>query len=291
MTWIIVKNAFLSAVAYDPANDRAKDSPFKGLTTSKHTHILVRGRTEEHLNDLKRVIPNVVIVAMNAADYRFRAVVKRDQWAKYVMLTTVDEVDYYSHFKEVVRAAHTKSAPDLAQPMYSAMMKVWGILNGLTPSRWDKGGKQDTFRKGETVDEFLARKNLKPRSKSTDVSKPPSLKPKPALDHDVLDEVETILSEMGDVLTADIDAPDEQGQTLEEMAGVLKEDLAGNDGRLTVTVDDVRDATDEGFELFLRVSEFLEDPDGKATAFDVDLYVAEIEAENTNVTEAKEAKQ
>jgi len=125
--WIFGKRAFLSAVAYDARKDFDKTSPFPKIAPRKGTHVLVRARAPEHLEDLKRIVPNLVTHDDKSADYRYRAVVKRKLFKKYLQLL-VDDIDYDSHFKEVVRRNQPQR---IASAMYSAMMTTWGAMNRI----------------------------------------------------------------------------------------------------------------------------------------------------------------
>lgn len=129
--WIFTKRAFLSVVAYDPKQDREKASPFKKIAKNKLTHVLVRARVREDIEDLRIVVPNVKIVDDIAADYKYRAVITRSQWKKYV-LRACDEIDYGSHFKEVVRDNASQGTA-----RHKAMMSVWSAMIALQP--WGKG--------------------------------------------------------------------------------------------------------------------------------------------------------
>lgn len=125
--WIFTKRSFLSVVAYDPKKDMEKNSPFKNIAKSNKTHVLVRARVLEDIEDLKLVVPNVKIVDDIIADYKYRAVITRKQWDRYVLKAN-SEIDYDSHFKEVVRANSTQP-----QKRYSAMMSVWSAMMNLQP--------------------------------------------------------------------------------------------------------------------------------------------------------------
>lgn len=125
--WIFTKRAFLSVVAYDPKKDLEKDSPFKKIAKNNKTHVLVRARVLEDIEDLKLVLPSVKIVDDIVADYKYRSVISRKIWDKYLLLAS-SEIDYDSHFKEVVRANATQP-----QKRYSAMMSVWSAMIQLQP--------------------------------------------------------------------------------------------------------------------------------------------------------------
>lgn len=127
--WAFTKRAFMSAVVYDPTKDRSKDPYFRSLTRKFGTHILVRARVKEDLEDLRPACKNLHIATESIADYKFRTVISRRQWKKYLN-RAVDEMDYDSHFKEVVER---NSFPEsLRTARHSAMMSCWTAMNSLT---------------------------------------------------------------------------------------------------------------------------------------------------------------
>jgi hypothetical protein len=127
--WLFTKKNFISVVAYDPKADRKTGSPFTALTDSPTTHVLVRARLKEDLNDLLRVAgEETVIDDQPSADYRFRMVIPREDYKAYLNLS-VDELLYTSHFKEEFKA----NAPSGNQ-RYSALMSVWSIMARFQPT-------------------------------------------------------------------------------------------------------------------------------------------------------------
>lgn len=121
----------MSAVVYDPKYDKAPDG-FTHLTKRAGTHILVRARVKEDLEDLRPVCRDLRVSYDARADYKFRTVISRRQWQKYIN-RCIREMDYGSHFKEVVeKNALPKS---LASRRHSAMMRCWTAMAELT---WDK---------------------------------------------------------------------------------------------------------------------------------------------------------
>jgi hypothetical protein len=127
--WLITEDGFYSVIAYNPKADRKSNSVFKSIAKGPNTHVLVRCRVKQHLEALRRVMPNLVIDDQSSADYRYRAVMPRRKWKGYLNQMT-DAIDYEGHYKEVVRDAQPK---ELRQPMYSAMMSVWSIFAKLQP--------------------------------------------------------------------------------------------------------------------------------------------------------------
>lgn len=163
--WHFGKYGFTSAVAYDPTKDRNKTSKFREIVLGEEglkalavpkkdrtdeekallvagasSHILVRARVKEDLEDLKRVKEDLHIETDAGADYAYRAVIERDL-LKALLVMHVDDIDYDSHFKEVARD-HGKGATG----RYTAMMSVWTAMAGLQPiapwsgASWYGGG-------------------------------------------------------------------------------------------------------------------------------------------------------
>lgn len=159
--WNLTKDGFVSVVAYDPKKDRDPKSPFPQIAKQAGTHLLVRARRMEHLEPLKRVVPNLTIVDDRGADYRFRCVVKRQQYKDF-LCRQVDEIDYWSHFKEAMRASQPSH---LREPMYSAAMKVWGIFAGLQASSPYTGHDRTPSKSTPahtSVADYQASKGIKP---------------------------------------------------------------------------------------------------------------------------------
>lgn len=123
--WVFTQRGFVSVVEYDPKQDKHKGSPFAGLTQRRGSHVLVRSRVRNDLEDLRRVVPNMKIFDDTSADYKFRAVVRRKDFNKWLLLSA-DEIDYDSHFKEAA-AQNSRGATG----RYSAYMSVWSALMRL----------------------------------------------------------------------------------------------------------------------------------------------------------------
>jgi hypothetical protein len=137
--WLFDKQAFTSTVAYDPTKDFVKDSKHKEVALASEDPsgmwLLVRARVKEDLVVMEKTLQTVkndpafsVYVATDTgADYSFRALVCREDWKLY-LCALVDDIDYGSHFKEVVKA-------NASQPneRYTAMMKVWSAMSNLQP--------------------------------------------------------------------------------------------------------------------------------------------------------------
>jgi hypothetical protein len=132
--WIFTKTSFFSVVAYDATKDRNKASNFRNIAPKAGTHLLVRGRVEADFDALKPFVKNLEVEEDPQADYPFRAVVRRKAWKKF-LAAAADDIDYDSHFKEVVR--DNASIPDRR---YSAMLGVWSAMDRLSSKMLvDKG--------------------------------------------------------------------------------------------------------------------------------------------------------
>jgi hypothetical protein len=144
--WTFTQRGFVSVVAYDPTKDKKSDSPFPKIAKQAGTHLLVRARIKADLDQLKRVVPSLVIDTDASADYAYRAVITRGQYKKFIC-EEVDQIDYDSHFKEAARDNSPK-----AEGRYSAMMSVWSAMARLQEIRpWSGGnrGWTSTYGKGK----------------------------------------------------------------------------------------------------------------------------------------------
>lgn len=114
--WLVTRDGFYSVVEQRGDEDQ----------------VLVRARVKAHVRTLLDILgADAEIVDLPSADYRFRVVLPRDLWKRYVAFA-VDDIDYDSHFKEVVEAAQPKR---LRKPMYAAMLSTWTAFSRLQPTR------------------------------------------------------------------------------------------------------------------------------------------------------------
>jgi hypothetical protein len=135
--WLFDKRAFTSTVAYDPAmgSQNTEHKQVANSSADPKGWLLVRARVHadlEAMQDQLRTITgnpdlSIYIAYDKGADYEFRALVTRDDMKAY-LAAQVDEIDYGSHFKEVVKAHATQS-----HERYSAMIKVWSAMEVLQP--------------------------------------------------------------------------------------------------------------------------------------------------------------
>jgi hypothetical protein len=115
--WLFTQNAFLSVVSYDPT----KDSP---NPAGGPDDLLVRARVRTDLESLKKYVPGLKLNRDDSADYMFRAVMTREQWAT-CMVGEIGEIDY-SNFKDRVaeRQGHDRAG---------IYMQIWSALLALQP--------------------------------------------------------------------------------------------------------------------------------------------------------------
>lgn len=101
--WIILPQGFLSIVHKAPCQP---------------DELLVRARVKQHLTTL---FPAAAIVESDGTDYRYRAIVKRDEVAVFLaqQAYTID----YRNFKDQVREHR----------FHDALMGVWSVLAKLQP--------------------------------------------------------------------------------------------------------------------------------------------------------------
>jgi hypothetical protein len=115
--WVFTQNGFFSVVAYEPSRDHSSinKNPQDDL-------LLVRGRLREDLEELRRWVPDIDIREHPRADYRFRAVLSREQW-KIVLMGEVDSLDY-RNFKNRVdqKQGHER---------HETYMEVWRAMRRL----------------------------------------------------------------------------------------------------------------------------------------------------------------
>lgn len=224
--WNITKDGFVSIVAYDPGKDRAPKSPFKSLPGVKTgTHLLVRARRSEHLEPLKREVPNLVIVDDPHADYRYRCVVTRKQYKRF-LCAQVDNIDYWSHFKEACRNAQPAH---LKEPMYSAVMQIWGIMGRLTSvgASWEQKKYKSTGppSTGSAVSHYPAAKGYKQYE----------------------------FSDTSPLADLDLSPWSKTGTALDLVS--VRQSIRESGGSLIFTSDELTRMTDEAFEVVTRLQE------------------------------------
>ena len=102
--WICLPDAFLSIVHKDCGPDE----------------LLVRARVAGHI---EHVFPHAVVTQATHTDYRYRAVVSRDDVAA-ALVTHALTMDY-GNFKNEVRNNR----------LHDAFAAVWGVMSRLQPNR------------------------------------------------------------------------------------------------------------------------------------------------------------
>lgn len=108
--WLITTQGFYSAVAH-------RDHP---------ELIIVRARTREDIEALRRQIPSLEPVQNAGTDYRWRAAVGRDQW-EAACAALAAEIDY-PNFKNAVAERQGSWRHDV-------YAKVWSVLFALQARR------------------------------------------------------------------------------------------------------------------------------------------------------------
>lgn len=104
--WIFTKEGFFSVVA-----------------TSEPDELMVRARVREDLEnyiDFMGAVPGPEIIETPHADYRYRIITARDEWAEYVSAAASD-LDYTNVKGTIGRGA----------ARHRAMMRVWGAMGNL----------------------------------------------------------------------------------------------------------------------------------------------------------------
>ena len=128
--WLFEARGFYSMVAYDPKKDVVNDVHRELASSSENPDgwLLVRARVEEDLLKFEQIAGvDLRITTDKSADYAFRGLITREDFKAY-LAKCVDQINYDSHFKEVVRA--NSSQPE---KRYPAMMKIWNAMADLQP--------------------------------------------------------------------------------------------------------------------------------------------------------------
>jgi hypothetical protein len=120
--WVFTPQGFYSVVVH-------RDDP---------SLVLVRARAREDLENLQTQLPGLVIFEDAAADYLYRAIVKREDW-KRALAELADAMDY-DNFKDAV----TERQGEERHRLY---LRVWGVMLALQPKRWSDFG----FGNGQTT--------------------------------------------------------------------------------------------------------------------------------------------
>lgn len=142
--WLITDEGFLSVVSFDPSKDKAKRSNRQVKSWGRNP-VLVRARVKADLEQLRPYWSKLRIEADLSADYEWRAVMPRTRWADFLAHKGA-EIDYDSHFKEVVQSRSTDK--DGGARRHSAMMGCWTELSTLQdnpPYGWGKGKYGTTY--------------------------------------------------------------------------------------------------------------------------------------------------
>lgn len=135
--WLFTKWGFFSAVT---ARKRLRPKPGEKYVRYSKTldkgKLMVRARVREHLEALRarfhKLIGAAEILESESADYRFRMIVKKQQWTE-IATALADEIEY-GNFKDECKHNVQQTGWDYV----NALMRVWGIMYGVQQGRNSK---------------------------------------------------------------------------------------------------------------------------------------------------------
>jgi hypothetical protein len=104
--WLVTTQGFYSAVAHRTSSE----------------HVLVRARTRDDLEALRRQIPDIEPFEDLDADYRHRAVVTRAEWVSAVA-QLASEIDY-DNFKNAVAARQGSARAGIYGRVWSELLSL-----------------------------------------------------------------------------------------------------------------------------------------------------------------------
>lgn len=150
--WVLSVDAgsLLSVVKFDQKKAGAKALAEKHKATDPSVdYMLVRSRIKASLGYVCDVLDAIsehipgyerpIVESMPSADYKYRTIISRDEWKRYLMFE-VDGIDYDSHVKEeTVRRQPEPKVKDLYQAL-SATWSAWAKLQDTPPYGGFKGG-------------------------------------------------------------------------------------------------------------------------------------------------------
>lgn len=136
--WVLSVDAgtLLSVVQFDPKKAPAMAKAHKA--DDGGDYLLVRARVKQSLQYVADVLDAIflgevdgwekpVVAEDKAADYKYRMIVQRDHWKRYLIFE-VDGVDYSSHVKE--ETVKRQPEPKIAN-LYSALSATWSAWSKL----------------------------------------------------------------------------------------------------------------------------------------------------------------
>jgi hypothetical protein len=112
--WVFTQDGFYSVTAYDEAPG--------GPRPDANELVVVRTRARDDLTRLSGWIHDAEIVATPSADYPFRIVCGREEWARYLVAMT-EQIDY-TNFKQRVEER-------LGTRRHDVLLSVWTTLRRL----------------------------------------------------------------------------------------------------------------------------------------------------------------
>lgn len=119
--WVFTEDGFFAAVEYKPAMEEHTTKQIDALLDADADLVMVRTRAQSDMRRLQEKIPGLKYRKTPAADYAFRAVLPRSQWAAYLVDAT--EQMHYSSYK--------KGAEAKVPGRYSWLSGIWSEIARL----------------------------------------------------------------------------------------------------------------------------------------------------------------
>lgn len=148
--WLMTRYGFFSAVSA-----RKQIKPRKGDKGARYgkrldkNRIMVRARVREHLEALRgrfhKLIGGADILESEAADYRYRIIIKRAHWIE-IATELATEIEY-GNFKDECK----KNVNQTGWDYINALMRTWGTMYGLQQGRT----ASSMFDDEEGIDDFF----------------------------------------------------------------------------------------------------------------------------------------
>jgi hypothetical protein len=134
--WVMTTRGMFSVVAYDEGRTAAAPPLPAGLQSSDA--LLVRARTEDDLVAMLSAIqlPGSRALSTPSADYPWRAVIGRGEWARFLSLE-VERLDY-PNFKAKVLEVQGRERHDVYTRVWSTLRSLGreGQDGGPEPALW-----------------------------------------------------------------------------------------------------------------------------------------------------------
>lgn len=263
--WTITASGFTSVVRYKPAKDMVnKDHKALAMDSDNpQDWLIIRARVKADLEQVEKVSGLDLHIATDpSADYAYRGLCRTAEWQEY-MAKEIANVDYDSHFKEVVQSR----APQVAG-RYQGMMSMWTAMakwqdyspySGHKRTATDKNGFKSTY-SGKGYTGFNVPKSA--ASSATLFTPPTSKKYREPED-----------------LTPYF-APSENTVSLKNIADLIRD----HDGApMKVPSDSINNSTDEGFEMWVRACDKVDALGRSLTQEEIETLQAEVEADRDSL--------